>query len=102
VLRGEECARISLSKKTVRTVWETNLASLREVEASHPHIYTVQLLSFATLLYQTSVQDEMFPLASLELEYTCDRLNVKLPTWMQGLLSKRRTIGRTTSHIETA
>jgi hypothetical protein len=71
LLRDEELSRMNLSKRTVRTVWETILASLREVEASHPHIYTVQLLSFATLLDQTSVQDEMFPLASLGLEDAC-------------------------------
>jgi hypothetical protein len=46
------------------------------VEASHPFIYTVQLLSFVTLLVQTNVQDELFPLASLGLEDACKRPNV--------------------------
>jgi tetratricopeptide (TPR) repeat protein len=89
LLRDEEFARISLYKKTVWTAWETSLASLREVEDSQPDIYPIQLLSFLTLLDRANVQDELFRLASLGLEDACDRLNVKLPTWMQGLLSKK-------------
>jgi tetratricopeptide (TPR) repeat protein len=89
LLRDEEFARISLYKKTVWTAWETSLASLRELEDSQPDIYPIQLLSFLTLLDRANVQDELFRLASLGLEDACDRLNVKLPTWMQGLLSKR-------------
>jgi hypothetical protein len=89
LLRDEEFARISLYKKTVCTAWETSLASLREVEDSQPDIYPVQLLSFMTLLDRANVQDELFRLVSLGLEDACERLNVKVPIWMQGLLSKR-------------
>jgi hypothetical protein len=89
LLRDEEFARISLYKKTTWTAWETSLASLRKAEDRQPDIYPVRLLSFITLLDRVNVQDELFRLASLGLEDACDRLNVKLPTWMQGLLSKR-------------
>jgi hypothetical protein len=89
LLRDESFSRISLYKKTMWTAWETSLASLREVEDSYHDIYPIQLLSFVTLLDRTNVQDELFRLASLGLEDACDRLNVEVPKWMQGLLSKR-------------
>jgi hypothetical protein len=89
LLRDEEFARISLYKKTAWTAWETSIASLRKAEDRQPDIYPVRLLSLITLLDRVNVQDELFRLASLGLEDACDRLNVKLPTWMQGLLSKR-------------
>jgi tetratricopeptide (TPR) repeat protein len=90
LLRDEEFACVSAYKKTVWTAWDTSLASLRKVEDSQPDIYPVQLLSFVTLLDRTHVQDELFRLASLGLEETCERLNIEAPAWMQGLLRKRQ------------
>jgi hypothetical protein len=88
LLRDEEFARVSMYKKTVWTAWETSLASLRKVEDSQPDIYPIQLLSFATMLDQANVQDELFRLASVGLEEACSRLDVRPPVWMQGLLSR--------------
>jgi hypothetical protein len=89
LLRDDEFARVSTYKKTVWTAWETSLASLKEVEDSQPDIYSVQLLSFVTLLDRANVQDELFRLASLGLEEACDRLDIEAPAWMQGLLRKK-------------
>jgi hypothetical protein len=88
LLRDEEFACVSTYKKTVWTAWETSLASLKEVEDRQPDIYPVQLLSFVALLDRANVQDELFRLASLGLEDACNRLNAKVPPWMQGLLGR--------------
>jgi len=88
LLRDEEFAQIGLYKKTVWTAWDTSLASLGKIEDRQIDIYPVQLLSFVTLLDRANVQDELFRLASFRLDDVCDRLNVEVPTWMRGLLSK--------------
>jgi hypothetical protein len=88
LLRDEEFAYVTTYKKTVWTAWETSLASLRKLEDSRSDIYPVQLLSFMTLMDRANVQDELFRLAGLGLEDACNWLNVEVPEWMQGLLSK--------------
>jgi hypothetical protein len=65
-----------------------SIVSLRKVEDRETDIYPVQLLSFVTLLGQANMQYELFRLASFRLEDAYDRLNVEVPTWMRGLLSK--------------
>jgi tetratricopeptide (TPR) repeat protein len=88
LLRDEEFAQASAYKKTVWTAWETSLSSLQKIEDSQPDIYPIQLLTFATMLDRANVQDELFRLASVGLEEACQRLDVRTPAWMQGLLCK--------------
>ncbi|KAI7569125.1 hypothetical protein KC343_g2333 [Hortaea werneckii] len=88
LLRDEEFARTSPYKKTVWTVWETSLASLNKLEDNQSEICANQLLGFLTLLDKSNAQEELFRLASLGLQKSCDQLGTSVPGWMQGLLRK--------------
>lgn len=87
LLRDEEFACTSTYKKTVWTAWETSLESLRKMENSRPNIYPIELLGFLTLFDRTSVQDELFRLASLGWKATCKQLGARAPLWLQCLLA---------------
>lgn len=88
LLLDQGFASASTYRKTVWTVWETSLSSLREVEDDRSDIYPIQLLNFMTLLDRAGVQDELFRLASLGLDESCSRLDVRVPAWMRDVLGK--------------
>ncbi|KAK0776482.1 hypothetical protein LTR38_015492 [Friedmanniomyces endolithicus] len=89
LLQSEDFTAASSYKKTVWTVWETSLPSLRELENRQCDICPTRLLSFLTFLILNcaNVQDELFRLASLGLPESCRQLNATTPTWMQALLA---------------
>ena len=89
LLRDEQYALASPYKKTVWTAWETSLASLRELEQRQANIYPIHLLHFMTLLNPANVQEELFRLASAGLENVCSHFGIKVPAWMQALLTDR-------------
>jgi tetratricopeptide (TPR) repeat protein len=89
LLRDDGFALASPYKKTVWTAWETSLASLRKHENGQANIYPIHLLRFLSLLDRSNVQDELFRLASPELENACSYFGVEVPAWMQGLITNR-------------
>lgn len=62
-------------------------------------IYPIQLLNFMTLLDRAGVQDELFRLASLGLEESCSRLDVRVPAWETSSAKAKMMYG-TTSRTE--
>ncbi|KAI7280685.1 hypothetical protein KC345_g4599 [Hortaea werneckii] len=88
LLRDEEFARTSPYKKTAWTVWEISLASLNNLEDNQSEICANQLLGFLALLDKSNAQEELFRLASLGLQNSCDQLGTSVPGWIQGLLRK--------------
>jgi tetratricopeptide (TPR) repeat protein len=87
LLRDEEFAPTTAYKKTVWTVWETTLSSLRKAEQLQSDICPVQLLGFFTLLNGAHIQDELFQLATLGLQKSRHSLSADLPSWMHSLLA---------------
>ncbi|KAL1590634.1 hypothetical protein WHR41_00805 [Cladosporium halotolerans] len=88
LLRDDEFAYTATYKKTVRTVWDTSLASIRRVEERQPGVYPIDLLNFMTYFNRANVQNELFRLASLGLEIGCRRTRAVVPPWLQSLLSR--------------
>jgi hypothetical protein len=82
LLQDAEFATAGSYNKTVWTVWETSLSSLRKMEHDQSAIYPIKLRSFLALFDRTNVQDELFRLASKELEIVCDWLETTVPPWL--------------------
>ncbi|KAK3620987.1 hypothetical protein LTR56_023068 [Elasticomyces elasticus] len=60
LLRSKEYVKASRYDKTVRTVWEASLASLRGIEEHDPDIRPIELLALLALLDRTNIQTELF------------------------------------------
>ena len=88
LLRDDEFAYTATYKKTVRTVWDTSLASIRRVEERQPGVYPIDLLNFMTYFNRANVQNELFRLATLGLETGCRRTRAVVPPWLQSLLAR--------------
>jgi hypothetical protein len=91
LLQDTEYAAATPYKKTVWTVWESTLSSLKAGERTDT--YPTQLLAFLTLFDRANVQDELFRLASLGLEEACRDLDASVPSWLQNLLNKNDSRG---------
>lgn len=88
LLRREAYLNVSSYKKTVWTVWDASISSLSKAEKDQPDIHATHLLKFLTFFDRANVQEEMFRLASLELQDTCNKLGVSAPDWMRDLFEK--------------
>ena len=88
LLRDQYFAVSSSYQKTVWTVWETTLLSLRSHTSSHTRIYPIELMSFLTFLDRANIQDDLFDLASLGIDESCRQLHYSIPDWMEALLTK--------------
>lgn len=74
--------------KAVRTACRVSLSSLNEAHEGQPYVFATELIGFMTHLNRARAQDELFRLASLGLEDTRDRLDVRAPPWMRELLKR--------------
>jgi hypothetical protein len=72
-------------QKTIWTVWEGSLASLRRFPQCHPE----QLLSLMAQLRGITILTELFRQASFDFEAVCDRLEVVAPSWLGEMLKLR-------------
>ena len=88
LLRDQYFATSNSYQKTVWTIWETTLSSLRSHTSTHTLSYPIELISFMTLLDRANIQDELFCLASLGIHEACRQLHYVLPAWMDALLAK--------------
>jgi hypothetical protein len=75
-------------KKTVWTVWEAVLSSLKRSEQrdAAAGIYPMQSLGLAVVLGSTTVHHEVFRAASQSLVAICSGLGIDLPLWFKSLL----------------
>lgn len=74
--------------KAVRTACRVNISSLIKAHDRRSEIFPVELFGFITLLDGAGAQDELFRLASVGLEESCNRLDVIVPRWMRKLLGR--------------
>ena len=73
--------------KTVWTVWETSLVSLKSVQETQPGICPIQFLMFLTFLDRANIQTELFRLASKGVQEVCARVSITLPSWLRSILA---------------
>jgi hypothetical protein len=90
LLQDDQFASVGPYKKTVWTAWETSLASLRKLEQSEANVYPIHLLYFMILLDRSRAEEELFRLASSGFERVCYHLDIKVPAWMEQILTKRK------------
>jgi len=86
LLRDADFANAGNYNKTIWTVWDTTLSSVRKAESGQSGAHATHLLEFLTLFDRANVQEELFRLASSGLRKACDKLNVTIPDWLHGLL----------------
>jgi len=88
VLSDSELNATSAYKKTIWSVWETILSSLKRSEQADPEFRdcTIQLLKLAVMLGPTIVHREIFRGASQSLAAMSVGLTVDLPLWFRHLL----------------
>jgi hypothetical protein len=85
LLKGTEITCTSPYQKTVWTVWETSLDSLRRFERYRPD----QLLHLMARLNGTCIQTALFRHASSDFRAVCDQLGIKAPSWLEEILRLR-------------
>ena len=87
LLRRSDFTGLNSYRKTMWTVWETTLSSLKKIDETQGGTYSFHLLILLANLDGTNVQRELFRLASLGLQIMEEDLNLKLPSWLQKVLS---------------
>lgn len=87
LFRDADLANTGHYNKTIGTVWNTTLSSVRKAELGQPGVHATHLLEFLTLFDRANVQEELFRLASMGLQTACFELKVSVPEWLHGLLN---------------
>ncbi|KAK4899877.1 hypothetical protein LTR49_027554 [Elasticomyces elasticus] len=88
LLKSKEFIEASHYDRTVWTVWEASLASLRSIEDRESLIQPVAFLTLLTFLDRANIQTELFRLASGGARQTCEELNTDLPPWLEKVLAQ--------------
>lgn len=88
LLRNSVYVNASQYDKTVCTVWDTSLASIKRKEVRKPEVYATELLRLLTMFDRSNIQDELFRLASFEIHKAWSWLGIGVPEWMRKLFSR--------------